>query len=69
MRRVNYMKRAAKRFLEGTKFRTPVEAVEAGVRQLGEWADFLAEERELEAQMSSERRNAPRHIRRILAHA
>jgi hypothetical protein len=52
MKRVNYMKRAAKRFLEGTRFRTPVDAVEAGARTLDQWADFLSEEREIEAQQS-----------------
>ena len=53
MKRTNYMKRATLRFLEGTKFRTPVEAVEAGVRNLGEWADMLAEEREAETLQNS----------------
>jgi hypothetical protein len=28
--------------LEGTKFRTPIEAVEAGYRSAGEWCDTLA---------------------------
>jgi hypothetical protein len=49
------MKRATQRFLEGTKYRSPVEAVEAGIRTLGQWADILAEERELESQMHRER--------------
>ncbi len=62
MKRTNYMKRATLRFLEGTKFRTPVEAVEAGLRSLGEWADMLAEEREAEAAMGSERRRNSRII-------
>ena len=53
MKRTNYMKRATLRFLEGTKFRTPVEAVEAGIRTLGEWADMLAEEREAETLQNS----------------
>jgi hypothetical protein len=56
MKRINYMKRAAKRFLEGTKFRTPVDAVEAGARTLDQWADFLAEERELDALNNTDRR-------------
>ena len=55
MKRVNYMKRATQRFLEGTKYRSPVEAVEAGLRTLGQWADILAEERELESQLHRER--------------
>jgi hypothetical protein len=56
MKRTNYMKRAAVRFLTGTKFRTPVEAVEAGLKSLGEWADILQEERELEASNGESRR-------------
>ena len=46
MRRISYMKRAARKFLEGTRFRTPVEAVEAGVRTLTHWVDTLNLERE-----------------------
>ena len=48
MRRHKYTKRASQRFLQGTRYRTPVEAVEAGVRTLEEWTDILAEEREAE---------------------
>jgi hypothetical protein len=48
MRKINYMKRAAKRFLAGTTFRIPVEVVEAGVKSLTEWVDILAEEREFD---------------------
>jgi hypothetical protein len=44
----SYMKRAAKKFLLGTKCRSPVDAVESGVRSLTEWADCLAAEREIE---------------------
>jgi hypothetical protein len=62
MKRTNYMKRATTRFLEGTKFRTPVEAVEAGVRSLGDWADMLAEERELETLQNSQDRRRLREL-------
>jgi hypothetical protein len=40
--KTNYLQEAKKRFLEGTKFRTPIEAVEAGYRSAGEWCDTLA---------------------------
>jgi hypothetical protein len=40
--KTNYLQEAKKRFLEGTKFRTPIEAVEAGHRSAGEWCDTLA---------------------------
>ena len=46
MKKTSYMKRAAKRFLEGTSCRIPVEAVEAGIKSLTEWADILNDERE-----------------------
>ena len=46
MKKGNYMKRAAKRFLEGTSCRIPVEAVELGIKSLTEWVDILNDERE-----------------------
>ncbi len=63
MRRTNYMKRAALRFLDGTKFKIPVEAVEAGMRTLGDWTDFLAEEREAEMQIELQLRTQRRITR------
>ncbi len=55
MKQAGYLKRATKKFLHGTKFRSPVEAVEAGIRDLGDWADTLTNERELEAVSPSRR--------------
>jgi hypothetical protein len=60
MRRTSYMKRASQRFLEGTKFRSPFEAVEAGVRSLVDWTQLLAEERDSEMQYLQERPRAKR---------
>jgi hypothetical protein len=48
MRRSDYWKRASKRFLAGSRFKIPCEAVEAGTRTLEEWTRVLREERELE---------------------
>lgn len=48
MRRVSYLKRASRRFLAGTRFIAPIQAVEAGVRSLEEWASILTEERDYE---------------------
>jgi hypothetical protein len=48
MRRSDYWKLASKRFLLGTRFKCPCDAVEAGTRTLEEWARVLAEEREIE---------------------
>ena len=63
VKRVNYMKRASQRFLAGTKFRSPVEAVEAGARSLAEWAELLAEEREAEAEQGRSEREVTRRSR------
>jgi hypothetical protein len=63
MRRSSYMKRAANRFLAGTRIKSPVEAVEAGLRSLEEWARLLSEEREIEnqyLQARQVRRSRPR---------
>jgi hypothetical protein len=54
MRRTSYLKRAAKRFLDGTHMKTPVEAVEAGVCSLQDWVRVLTEEREIEQQYQLE---------------
>jgi hypothetical protein len=55
MRRTSYLKRASRRFLEGTRYKSPVEAVEAGARTLEAWADILGEEREVENEYLRER--------------
>jgi hypothetical protein len=56
MRRLSYFKRASRRFLQGTRHRTPAEAVEAGTRTLEQWVTVLSEERELEGQFVQERK-------------
>jgi hypothetical protein len=56
MRRLSYYKRASRRFLQGTRHRTPAEAVEAGARTLEQWVTLLSEERELEGQFVQERK-------------
>jgi hypothetical protein len=43
---VGYIRRAARRFLEGTRCRTPEEAVKSGARSLEEWVDVLRMERD-----------------------
>jgi hypothetical protein len=69
MRRATYFKRASRRFLEGTRFKTPCEAVEAGVRSLAAWSQVLTEERELEAQYLNARAEHKRsgHLTRIIS--
>ena len=56
MRRLSYYKRASRRFLQGTRHRTPAEAVEAGTRSLEQWVNILSEERELEGAYLQERK-------------
>ena len=59
MRKSSYMKRAAKKFLEGTRFRHPIEAVEKGVRTLEEWVDCLNFEREIDREATFSARATP----------
>ena len=58
-----YFKRAAKRFLAGTRYKTPVEAVEAGVLTLEDWSLVLSEERDLELLSLEAKRDAVQHGR------
>jgi hypothetical protein len=64
MRRLSYYKRASRRFLQGTRHRTPAEAVEAGTRSLEQWVTLLSEERELEGEYVQERKMR-QHQRRV----
>jgi hypothetical protein len=63
MRRLSYFKRASRRFLQGTRHRTPAEAVEAGSRTLEQWVNILSEERELEGVFVQERKMRLQHRR------
>jgi hypothetical protein len=64
VRRLSYFQRASRQFLNGTRHRTPAEAVEAGSRTLEQWVNLLSEERELEGAHVLERktRQQQRHI-------
>jgi hypothetical protein len=55
MKKQSYLTRATRRFLDGTRHSSPVDAVLAGVRTLDEWALILQEERELEGADSRKR--------------
>ena len=48
MRKTPHFKRASKRFLDGTRCKTPFEAVQTGIRTLEEWVMVLEEERIVE---------------------
>ena len=48
MRRTPHFKRASKRFLNGTRCKTPFETVQTGIRTLEEWVAVLEEERLVE---------------------
>jgi hypothetical protein len=41
----HYLKRATRRFLKGTRFKSPVEAVESGSRTVDMWLKIVEEER------------------------
>jgi exonuclease VII large subunit len=65
MRTSPYYKRASKRFLAGTRFNTPSDAVNAGAKTLREWTQILEEERHNELQVAAQRmaRHVPNHKR------
>jgi hypothetical protein len=63
MRRLSYLKRASRRFLNGTAHRTPFDAVEAGSRTLEQWVNLLSDERELEQDYLLERKMRHQHRR------
>jgi hypothetical protein len=67
MRRISYLKRATRRFLEGTKFKTPYEAVDAGALNLTNWSRLLAEEREVEEAYQRSRKNVGRDYKSMRA--
>jgi hypothetical protein len=48
MKRTNYLKRAAERFLHDLDAYSPIEAVERGLRSIEEWLELLEQEREQE---------------------
>ena len=45
-RQHGYLRRAAKTFLDGTRCRSPEDAVLRGLRTLEEWVDALSQARE-----------------------
>jgi hypothetical protein len=61
-----YLIRATKKFLEGTNCKSPIQAVEQGVKTLSDWIDALSAEQEIESEQNESRRakNKPtRHYR------
>ena len=48
MRRTSRFKRVSKRFLNGTRCKTPFEAVQAGIKTIREWVRVLEEEQIVE---------------------
>jgi hypothetical protein len=70
VRKQSYLTHATRRFLEGTRHNSPIDAVLAGVRTLDVWASILDEERELEqirnqALSRSGRRRTSRNRRQL----
>jgi hypothetical protein len=56
MKKTAYLTRATKRFLEGTNCRSPIQAVEQGVKTLSDWIDTLSLEQEIESEQNESRR-------------
>jgi hypothetical protein len=44
--RKKFLRRASRQFCAGTPFKSPIQAVEAGLRTLEEWVDVLNETRD-----------------------
>jgi hypothetical protein len=61
----NYAQRARRRFCKGTCFVAPVDLVLTGKRTLEEWANILAEERDLAMQAHELGINKPSSQARI----
>jgi hypothetical protein len=56
MKKTAYLTRATKRFLEGTNCKSPIQAVEQGIKTLSDWIDALSLEQELETEQFELRR-------------
>ena len=69
MKHLNYITRASRRFLSGTPYRTPVDAVAHGARSLEEWAKVLNEERERAQLQLAMQRPVPSKPQRLKARA
>lgn len=57
LEKYQYLKRAQKRFLTGTKCKTPEIAVTLGERSVKQWADIVQEELEKQLQRTGFERN------------
>ena len=57
MKKTAYLTRATKRFLDGTNCKSPIQAVEQGVKTLSDWIETLSLEQELEAEQVESNRS------------
>jgi hypothetical protein len=48
MKKTAYLIRATTKFLEGTNCKSPIQAVEQGMKTLNDWIDTLSLEQEIE---------------------
>jgi hypothetical protein len=68
MKKTAYLTRATKRFLEGTNCKSPIQAVEQGIKTLSDWIDTLSLEQEIESEQNESRRaksKPTRHYRSL----
>ncbi len=56
MKKTAYLIRATKKFLEGTNCKSPIQAVEQGIKTLSDWIDTISLEQEIEATQLEVRR-------------
>jgi hypothetical protein len=66
MKKTAYLTRATKKFLEGTNCKSPIQAVEQGMKTLSDWIDAISLEQEIEAAQLETRRvqhKASKHYR------
>jgi hypothetical protein len=56
MKKTAYLTRATKKFLEGTNCKSPIQAVEEGMKTLSDWIDAISLEQEIEAAQLETRR-------------
>jgi hypothetical protein len=68
MKKTAYLTRATKKFLEGTNCKSPIQAVEQGVKTLSDWIDALSLEQEIETEQNESHRaksKPTRHYRSV----
>jgi hypothetical protein len=56
MKKTAYLIRVTQKFLEGTNCKSPIQAVEQGIKTLNDWIDTISLEQEIEVTQLEARR-------------